>query len=167
MIHGSNSSELLSLVYILRLKTIKVNSFMKIFNYWIQFWFIRKISQNERIWTNFSGIRKQLQVQVPVKVVEEWSDIWIIYLKEKQGIFLSFKRKMQWNILWSHKLCDHKTSLDSPKEINEVVLCIFSISASILKVLHRTKKMCHTLKRLLHTHTHRQSLLVVLGSKLI
>ena len=146
MIDGSNSSELLSLVYILRLKTKKVNSFMKIFSCWIQSWFIRKISQNERVWRNFAGIRTQLQVQVPVKFVEEWSDIWIVYLKEKQGMSKNvFKRKMQWNILWSHKLFDHKTSLDSQKEINEVVLCILSISASILKFLHRTKKMCHTL----------------------
>ena len=132
---------------------------MKVFSCWIQSWFIRKISQNERVWRNFAGIRTQLQVQVPVKFVEEWSDIWIVYLKEKQGMNKNvFKRKMQWNILWSHKLFDHKTSFDSQKEINEVVLCILSISASILKFLHRTKKMCHTLKRLLHTHTHTHTL---------
>lgn len=47
------------------------------------------------------------------------------------------------------------TSLDSPKEINEVVLCILSISASILKVLHRTKtNVSHIEEAFTHTHTH-------------
>ena len=177
MTDGSNSSELLSLVYILRLKTKKVNSFMKIFSYWIQFWFIRKISQNERVWRNFAGIRTQLQVQVPVKFVEEWSDIWIVYLKEKQGMSKNiFKIKMQWNILWSHKLCDHKTSLDSQKEINEEFF-VFWVYLHLFLSFFTGQKKCVTHWRGFYTHTlslslslshiHTQSLLVVIGSKLI
>lgn len=54
----------------------------------------------------------------------------------------------------THKLCNHKPLFDSQKEINEMVLSIWSISAAILDVFHRIANGSYTFRRFLHTHTH-------------
>lgn len=64
-----------------------------------------------------------------------------------------------------HQLYNHKTLLESQKEINEMVLSILSVPAPILDVFCSITNVSYTFRRFLPVHT--PSFLMGLGSEFI